>query len=60
MMLLRRLEAIIRALLSKPHPQPGPLVQPLVGHVHRPDICRDYGQYNYKICLNGCNTRWPC
>lgn len=29
-------------------------------HVHNWDICRTYGQYRYRICLNGCGQRLPC
>jgi hypothetical protein len=58
MVWLRRLEAIVRALLSRPHPEPR--VQPLVSHVHLWDICRDYGQYTYKICLRGCGAKQSC
>lgn len=32
----------------------------LVQHVHHWDHCRSYGQYRYRICLNGCNLRRPC
>jgi hypothetical protein len=58
MLWLRRLEAMLRAALNRPHPQP--MVQPLASHVHLWDRCRDYGQYSYRICLRGCGNRLPC
>jgi hypothetical protein len=58
MVWLRRLEAVLRSWFHRPHPLP--TVQPLARHVDLWDICRDYGQYTYRICLNGCNQRKPC
>lgn len=29
-------------------------------HVHYWDWCRSYGQYRYRICLNGCGQRLSC
>lgn len=29
-------------------------------HVHYWDWCRQYGQYRYRICLNGCDKKLAC
>lgn len=31
-----------------------------VTHIHYWDYCRQYGQYRYRICLNGCGQKLSC
>jgi hypothetical protein len=36
-------------------------VDVMLQHIHRWDICRDYGQYTYRRCLiEECTAKQPC